>query len=236
MALVETAPRTGGSAQYAGFIWTAPTPEVMREVNPAGDPALGARLVEGYPEAIDWVRSWASIQGSGDGARLRAWLPDGHATAALDVRALRANAYSTGDGLRLGLSVGAGFGKENAGFYGHLVPSGVAARDVHDLWTMTFYHSEHGALVNLHGQRFVDETIGDHLNALAVLDQPQARALLVCDQRVHDEWMLRPYVAGVTAPRARPTRRASSMRCRSSPRPTTWPRSSPRSRSRSAAC
>lgn len=30
-----------------------------------------------------------------------------------------------------------------------------------------------------------------------MLDQPQARALFVCDQRVHDEWMMRPYVNGV---------------------------------------
>jgi hypothetical protein len=62
---------------------------------------------------------------------------------------------------------------------------------------VTFYHSEHGVLLNLGGQRFVDETVGDHLNTLAVLDQPEARALFVCDQRVHDEWMLKPYVSGV---------------------------------------
>ena len=57
VVLVEKAPRTGGSAEYAGFIWTATTLEVMREVNPEGDPALAERLVDGYPEAIEWVRS-----------------------------------------------------------------------------------------------------------------------------------------------------------------------------------
>jgi glycine/D-amino acid oxidase-like deaminating enzyme len=57
VVLVEKAPRTGGSAIYAGFIWTAPTLEVMREINPRGDPALAARLVDGYPDAIEWVRS-----------------------------------------------------------------------------------------------------------------------------------------------------------------------------------
>jgi succinate dehydrogenase/fumarate reductase flavoprotein subunit len=110
---------------------------------------------------------------------------------------LRANPHSTGDGLRLGLAAGAAFGAENAGFYGHLVPSHVPARNAHELWEVTFYHSEHGVLVNLAGDRFVDETIGDHLNTLAVLEQPEARALLICDQRVHDEWMMRPYVEGV---------------------------------------
>ena len=36
--LVEKGPAIGGSAIYAGFIWTAPTVEVMREVNPDADP------------------------------------------------------------------------------------------------------------------------------------------------------------------------------------------------------
>jgi hypothetical protein len=110
---------------------------------------------------------------------------------------LRANPHSTGDGLRLGLSAGAAFGRPKAGFYGHLVPARVPTREPHELAEGTFYHSEHGVLVNVHGERFVDETIADHLNTLAVLDQPEARALLICDQRVHDEWMMKPYVEGV---------------------------------------
>jgi succinate dehydrogenase/fumarate reductase flavoprotein subunit len=57
VVLVEKAPRVGESAEYAGFLWTAPTLEVMREINPDGDPSLAARLVEGYPDAMDWVRS-----------------------------------------------------------------------------------------------------------------------------------------------------------------------------------
>ena len=44
--LVEKGPAIGGSAMYAGFIWTAPTVEVMREVNPEADPALSARVVD----------------------------------------------------------------------------------------------------------------------------------------------------------------------------------------------
>ncbi len=55
--LVEKGPAIGGSAMYAGFIWTAPTVEVMREVNPDADPELSARVVEHYGEALEWVRS-----------------------------------------------------------------------------------------------------------------------------------------------------------------------------------
>src|SRR6476620_1891667 len=57
VAVVEKGPRLGGSAVYAGFLWTAPTLEVMNEVNPDGDPELAARLVEGFDDAIAWVRS-----------------------------------------------------------------------------------------------------------------------------------------------------------------------------------
>jgi succinate dehydrogenase/fumarate reductase flavoprotein subunit len=110
---------------------------------------------------------------------------------------LRANTHSVGDGLRLGLSVGAAFGPPNAGFYGHLIPSKIAYNNPYEFTDLTFYHSEHGVLLNLDGRRFCDETIGDHLNTLYVLDQPEARALLVYDQRVHDEWMMAPYVEGV---------------------------------------
>lgn len=271
VAVVEKAPAVGGSALYAGFVWTAPSQEVMGEVNPGGDVALRARLVDGYAPAVEWVRSLGvdvkppvtvlgygrgvetdmhgliaacerRVRGSEDAellvdARTERLLTDetGRVTGA-DVitgagerrhisagstllatggfggdpalRArhihplareipLRAHPHSTGDGLRLGLSAGAAFGRENAGFYGHLVPSKVAARGPYELWEITFYHSEHGVLLNLAGQRFIDETIGDHLNAIAVLEQPEARALLVCDQRVHEQWMMAPYVEGV---------------------------------------
>jgi succinate dehydrogenase/fumarate reductase flavoprotein subunit len=272
VVVVEKGPAVGGSAIYAGFLWTTPSLDAMRAVNPDGDPELCARLVEGYDDAIEWVGSLGvevkppvTVLGYGRGVQTdmagliaacerrvrgsdraelllgaqteRLILEDGRVGGAEVVTAagkrqrieaqstllatggfggdpelrarhihplarempLRANPHSTGDGLRLGLAAGAAFGTENAGFYGHLVPSRVPARDAHELWEVTFYHSEHGVLLNRDGRRFVDETIGDHLNTIAVLEQPEARALLVCDRRVHEEWMLRPYVEGVEA-------------------------------------
>ena len=47
VVLVEKGDAIGGSAAYAGFIWTAPTLDVMREVNPDADPALAARTRRG---------------------------------------------------------------------------------------------------------------------------------------------------------------------------------------------
>ncbi len=266
--VVEKAPAIGGSAMYAGFIWTAPTVEVMHEVNPDADPALSAQVVERYGEALDWVRSLgvavadpvvvlgygrgcatdmanyllacerlvrehgelvigasarrlcfeqgavvgAEIEdASGQRREIRArstLLATGGFGGDAALRAehihplaadlpLRANPHSVGDGRRLGVSVGAAFGPPDAGFYGHLIPSKVAYNNPYEFTDLTFYHSEHGVLLNLEGQRFCDETIGDHLNTLYVLEQPEARALLVYDQRVHDEWMMAPYVEGV---------------------------------------
>src|SRR4051812_42146234 len=57
VVLVEKAPAVGGSATYAGYIHTAPTLEVMREVNPGADPVLTARLVERFEAGLEWVRS-----------------------------------------------------------------------------------------------------------------------------------------------------------------------------------
>jgi len=112
---------------------------------------------------------------------------------------LRANRASTGDGLRLAHAAGAASGPPAAGFYGHLVPAGIRYDDPFEFVALTFYHSEHGVLLNLDGRRFVDETLGDHLSPMHLLDQPEARALLVYDQHVHDHWMLRPYVEGTEA-------------------------------------
>jgi succinate dehydrogenase/fumarate reductase flavoprotein subunit len=266
--LVEKGPAIGGSAMYAGFIWTAPTVEVMHEVNPKGDPALSARVVEGYGEGVDWVRSLGvhvadpvTVLGYGRGSQtdmanyllacerlvrergelLTGWtaqrlLVEDGAVVGAEIEnesgerrvirsrstllatggfggdpalrgehihplatdlPLRSNPNSVGDGLRLGRAVGAAFGPPGAGFYGHLIPSKIAYTNPYEFTDLTFYHSEHGVLINLEGRRFCDETVGDHLNTLYVLDQPEARALLIYDQRVHDEWMMAPYVEGV---------------------------------------
>ncbi len=110
---------------------------------------------------------------------------------------LRGNPYSSGGGLRLGREAGGAFGPDDAGFYGHLMPSGITFAENEDFPALTLYYSEHGVLVNLEGRRFVDETVGDHLTTLALLRQPEARGLLITDERVRTEWILRPYVEGI---------------------------------------
>ena len=232
VTLVEKGPAIGGSAAYAGFIWTAPTVEVMHRVNPEADHRLADRVVTHYAEALDWVRSLGAhvadpvtVLGYGRGSAVdmanyllacervvreqgevlvranatRLLVEDGAVVGAeietadgavrevrarstvlatggfageLDLRAqhigalardlpLRANTHSVGDGLRLGLEAGAAFGAPNAGFYGHLIPSKVGYSDPYEFTDLTFYHSEHGVLVNLEGRRFYDETLSN---------------------------------------------------------------------------
>jgi succinate dehydrogenase/fumarate reductase flavoprotein subunit len=109
---------------------------------------------------------------------------------------LRSNPASRGDGLRLAREVGAATGPDDAGFYGHLVPSGVPFADSGDFVGLALYYSEHALLFNLANERFVDETLGDHLTTMALLEQPEARGLLVADARVHRDWIVQAYVAG----------------------------------------
>jgi succinate dehydrogenase/fumarate reductase flavoprotein subunit len=266
--VAEKGDHVGGSAIYAGYAWTAPTVEVLREVNPAGDPALGARLVEGFPGGVDWIRSLGvhcgpavpvlrygrghrfdtghyiarcqerikehggqvltrtaaesldltgtAVTGAGlrlpDGAthRVRArWtlLATGGYQGDPDLRAalihprargmeLRGNPWSTGDGQRLGRAAGAAFGGDRAGFYGHLIPAGVPLRDPSLYVDLALYFSEHALLFNLDGERFVDETLGDHLTTIALVHQREARGLLVADAVTHRDWITQSYVEG----------------------------------------
>jgi succinate dehydrogenase/fumarate reductase flavoprotein subunit len=269
VVLAEKASAVGGSAAHAGFLWSAPTVEVMQRENPAADPALSRRLVEDYEGAVEWMRALGvevgpavkvltfgrgrafdsagffqacartlretagcelllgaqterllvedgAVRGAvlrtraGERRELRArstLLATGGFGGDAQLRAelihplardlpLRANPASTGDGLRLGRAAGAASGPPDAGFYGHLVPSRIAFDDPFEFVSLTFYHSEHGVLLDLDGRRFTDETLGDHLSPMELLERPEARALLVYDQHVHEHWMLRPYVEG----------------------------------------
>jgi succinate dehydrogenase/fumarate reductase flavoprotein subunit len=269
--VAEKGTQLGGSAIYAGYAWTAPSLDALREHNPLGDPALAARLVADFPDGVAWIRSLGvqchpavpvlrfgrghqfdtshyvaaceqrikeqggavmtgtpalalgTAEGSVTGADLRR--PDG---SVMPVRArwtllatggfqgdaglraelihpqargiqVRGNPGSTGDGLRMGRSVGVPFGAAGAGFYGHLVPAGVALSDPSRFVDLALYYSEHALLFNLDGERFIDETLGDHLTTIALVSQPEARGLLVADARTHREWITQSYVEGAPA-------------------------------------
>ena len=259
----------GGSAQLAGFVWTAPSEQVMREVNPGGLSALGNKLVDEFDAGVDWIRSLgvecadavtvlrygrghqfdtstyfsacsAAVRAAGGevlretsavallinaetvtGARLRladgterevtarhTLLATGGFQADPELRAqhihpnaehiqLRSNPHSDGTGLRLGTDAGAAFGLTDAGFYGHLIPFGVTLDDPALFVDVSLYYSEHSLLFDLDGERFVDETVGDHLTTMALLRRRDARGLLVGDAVTYRDWISGSYVAGI---------------------------------------
>ena len=100
--------------------------------------------------------------------------------------AVRSNPASDGQGLRLGESVGAVTSPHMSGWYGHTIPSPVALplAPVDFLPYAQFYLSPRALLLNRQGARFTDESRGYYLNAQAVAALPDARALLLFDDRL----------------------------------------------------
>ena len=92
VAVVEKGDALGGSAVYAGFVWTAPDHAVMPAVNPGGDPDLRApgRRATTRPASTGCGRSASRSARSGDGAGLRPRVPDRHGELPARLRAPRA--------------------------------------------------------------------------------------------------------------------------------------------------
>ncbi|MFO1188612.1 MAG: FAD-dependent oxidoreductase [Alphaproteobacteria bacterium] len=110
---------------------------------------------------------------------------------------VRANSYSRGDGLRLAEAAGAGHSVNNRGFYGHLMAAGVMLT-IDNYPRYSQIHSEQSLLFNTAGLRFTDEGLGDYANAQAAALQPGKRALLLWDDFVQRENVMRPYIEGKT--------------------------------------
>src|SRR3989442_9282087 len=79
VTVVEKTRKPGGSAAMsAGIVWTAPDFETLRRVVPAGDPALGRALIDGFWPGVEWVRStgvsvserWEGQMGFGSAVRV----------------------------------------------------------------------------------------------------------------------------------------------------------------------
>ena len=97
---------------------------------------------------------------------------------------LRSNPVSSGCRSPIGNRVGAASGPRDAGLYGHLVLA---------------------LIFNRRGARFIDETLGDHLTAMAAIEQPQARVLVVADQPCA--------TSGCSAPTSRASLRSTGSSC-----------------------
>lgn len=112
---------------------------------------------------------------------------------------LRGSPYSTGDSLLMGQAIGAAASQAMGSFYGHLLPAPPAVVPTDDFIAYTHYHSAQAILVNLQGERFCDESLGDETNCQAVLRQPQALAFILYDHAVYRDFAVRPAGGGARA-------------------------------------
>lgn len=111
----------------------------------------------------------------------------------------RGNPDSTGDGFKMASDAGAAPSRAMSSFYGHLLPAPPARVPAHDFIAYTMYHSEQSVLLNLRGERFTDESVGDETNCQAVARQPEAVAWLVFDDAVYRGFAVRPAGGGARA-------------------------------------
>ena len=111
----------------------------------------------------------------------------------------RGNPHSTGDGFWMAANAGAAPSKAMSSFYGHLLPAPPAQVPVNDFIGFTMYHSEQSVLLNLRGERFTDESVGDETNCQAVARQPEALAWLIYDDVVYRNFARRPGGGGARA-------------------------------------
>lgn len=96
----------------------------------------------------------------------------------------RSNPGSVGDALRLGQRAGAGSSTGMSTFYGHLLPWPVRQFTAEQFLPYSQYYSGHTVLVNLSGERFTDETLGDELLNQDLTFQRKARGVLIFDDHV----------------------------------------------------
>jgi len=110
---------------------------------------------------------------------------------------VRANPGSVGDGFRLAQSAGAAASRSLSSFYGHLVSYPIRDWGEPHFLPLTQYHSIHCILVNRHGRRFIDESLGDEFSNQAVLAEPDGRAILLADDDTRRRFVVTaPYPHG----------------------------------------
>lgn len=101
-----------------------------------------------------------------------------------DSLVFRSNPGSTGDGLRLVRNLGIKEVGAMDSFYGHLLPYPLNSFEPEHYLPYSQYYSEATILLNLQGKRFLDETLGDEILNQALVNQPEARGVMIFDDWV----------------------------------------------------
>ena len=93
---------------------------------------------------------------------------------------------NTGGGFQSALEAGAQPTGPLNRFYGHLLPAPPAQVGLHNFLKVKPDFSEYAILINLKGERFDDEYLGDEVTCHTLVQQPRATAILIFDQHIRD--------------------------------------------------
>jgi len=110
---------------------------------------------------------------------------------------LRSNPISKGAGILLGKKCGVDITEPTKGFYGHLVPYPLQEFRPSEYALLAQYFSDHALLIDKRGNRFTDESLGDHINTNVVAQT--GPCLLFVDERITREQVCRAFIPGMDA-------------------------------------
>ena len=105
---------------------------------------------------------------------------------------LRTNPWSSGDALLAAQAIGAGTSRSLSTFYGHTMPAPPADPPA-ERWTkVTQYGTQDMILVNVYGERFMDEStsLADERAPAEIVRQRDGRAFVVLDERIYGDQAL----------------------------------------------
>lgn len=95
---------------------------------------------------------------------------------------IRSNTNSIGDGMALAQAAGGAVVGDMRSFYGHLLAGPIADLTPKDFARLFTWYTAEVVVLNTAGERFTDESLGDHKTAQALALQPEAKGLVVLDE------------------------------------------------------
>lgn len=91
---------------------------------------------------------------------------------------------NTGDGFEAALAIGAQATGPFSRFYGHYLPAPPAEVGLHNYVHVKPDFSEYAVTVNLRGERFDDEFLGDEVAVHSLIHQPEGMGVLIFDHHI----------------------------------------------------
>lgn len=117
-----------------------------------------------------------------------------------DLAAARCVPYNDGSGLYMGVAAGAMLSRGMSTFYGHLVPwpliipqdpenyEAVPSGKLQEIMSNLQWISRESVMINLNGERYVDEHLGDEWINQMTARQPKARGFVVMDHQIREKF------------------------------------------------